>query len=327
MASSRPSRSSRSSGAPALLSSTTRIYDRRLSVPGEWARPGRSGGYCPLHTPGYFRARAGPPILVRMSGFVVDSRTLLAVRDTLGRLNEQLVGMHTVIWHQWGTLGGVALESELEHFCGTWHYGVTELGGQLQDLTRRLGEAAQAYERIEQRITQAGGGSTPTSATGAGHAGAALTGGAAHHATAKHHAAAAHHAHRQASRRLHGAGRQALLAAAWASLPRARAQATPASTSTRATSTPPTTTIPASALGTTVIPPGPAGGSHHAGGGHHAGSGSGVTVIGGGPASRSRRIGHHHHRREDPPRRGPPARGAGRGPQVGGRLSTRIQRA
>ena len=127
-----------------------------------------------------------------MSGFVVDSRTLLAVRDTLGRLNDQLLGMHTVIWHQWGTLGGRALESELEHFCGTWHYGVTELGEQLQDLTRRLGEAAAAYERIEQRITQAGAGSTPTTATGAGHAGTALTGGAAHHA--KHHAAAAHHA-------------------------------------------------------------------------------------------------------------------------------------
>ena len=79
-----------------------------------------------------------------MSGFVVDSRTLVAVRDTLGRLNDQLVGMHTVIWHQWGTLGGSALESELEHFCGTWHYGVTELGGQLEDLTRRLSEAAAA---------------------------------------------------------------------------------------------------------------------------------------------------------------------------------------
>jgi hypothetical protein len=64
-----------------------------------------------------------------MSGFVVDSRTLGAVRDTLGRLHDQLVGMHTVVWHQWGTLGGHALESELEHFCGTWHYGVSELGG------------------------------------------------------------------------------------------------------------------------------------------------------------------------------------------------------
>ena len=84
--------------------------------------------------------------------------------------------------------------------------------------------------------------------------------------------------------------------AAWASLPRARAQATPASTSPRATSTPPTTTHPGVGSGTTVIPPGPAGGSRHAGGGHHAGSGSGVTVIGGRPGVAFRRIGYHHHR-------------------------------
>ncbi|HYZ80579.1 MAG TPA: hypothetical protein VE571_04890, partial [Solirubrobacteraceae bacterium] len=101
-----------------------------------------------------------------MSGFLVDSRTLVAVRDTLGRLQDQLVGMHTVIYHQEGSLGGQALEAELEHFCGTWHYGVSELGGQLQDLTRRLGEAAAAYEHIEQRITHASGGSGATGTGG-----------------------------------------------------------------------------------------------------------------------------------------------------------------
>jgi hypothetical protein len=127
-----------------------------------------------------------------MSGFVVDSRTLVAVRDTLGRLNDQLVGMHTVIWHQWGTLGGSALESELEHFCATWHYGVTELGGQLADLTRRLSEAAAAYDRIEQRITHASGGSASTGGapiaptTGSGHTSAHHTG---KHTHAKHHSA------------------------------------------------------------------------------------------------------------------------------------------
>src|SRR5690348_3808155 len=121
-----------------------------------------------------------------MSGFVVDSRTLVAVRDTLGRLHDQLVGMHTVVWHQWGTLGGQALESELEHFCGTWHYGVSELGGQLGDLSRRLGQAADAYERIEQRITHAAGGSGMNtggsgSGTGSGH-----TTTPGRHAPAKH---------------------------------------------------------------------------------------------------------------------------------------------
>jgi hypothetical protein len=122
-----------------------------------------------------------------MSGFVVDSRTLEAVRDTLGRLNEQLVGMHTVIWHQSGTLGGVALETELEDFCGRWHYGVAELGGQLQDLTRRLSEAAQAYERIEQRITQASGGSAGAHHTAAKHSDSGHH--PAKHPDARHHSA------------------------------------------------------------------------------------------------------------------------------------------
>ena len=155
-----------------------------------------------------------------MSGFVVDSRTLVAVRDTLGRLHDQLVGMHTVIWHQWGTLGGQSLESELEHFCGTWHYGVSELGGQLQDLTRRLGEASAAYERIEQRITQASGGSGsagaggPSRPTGSGHTttGAHHTTAArstrprgAHHTAAKH-SDSGHHPAKHSDAKHHSAG-------------------------------------------------------------------------------------------------------------------------
>jgi hypothetical protein len=92
-----------------------------------------------------------------MSRFLVDSRTLLAVRDTLGRLHDQLLGMHTVIYGYWGVLGGHELEGELEHFCGTWHYGVTELAAEVTGMMRRLAGAAAAYERIEQRITAAGG--------------------------------------------------------------------------------------------------------------------------------------------------------------------------
>jgi hypothetical protein len=223
-----------------------------------------------------------------MSGFVVDSRTLLAVRDTLGRLNEQLVGMHTVIWHEWGALGGVALESELEHFCTTWHSGVTELGGQLQDLTWRLGEAAQAYERIEQRITQAGAGSTPTSATGAGHAGTALTGGATRHATAKHHTATEHHAPAKHHAGPTGPGGKHY--SGGVGIAPAGAGSGHSGEQHKHSGDKHSTNREHSGVGsgTTVIPPGPTGGSRHAGGGHHAGSGSGVTVIGGtGPASRS----------------------------------------
>jgi hypothetical protein len=95
-----------------------------------------------------------------VSKFLVDSRTLLAVRDTLGRLHDQLLGMHTVIFGYWGMLGGSDLEGELEHFCGTWHYGVTEIAGQVSEMMQRLTGAAAAYERIEQRITKAGSGTT-----------------------------------------------------------------------------------------------------------------------------------------------------------------------
>ena len=238
---------------------------------------------------------------MRMSGFVVDSRTLLAVRDTLGRLNQQLAGMHTVIWHQWGTLGGVALESELEHFCGTWHYGVTELDGQLQDLTRRLGEAAQAYERIEQRITEASGRSTRTSGGGTGHAGTALTGGA-HHATAKHYTRATHHAPAEASHAgftapggKHYSGGVGLAPAGGGSGHSGehrhsgdKHSGDKHSGNKHSGKHSTEHDHPGVGSGTTVIPPGPAGGSRHAGGGHHPGSGSGVTVIGGaGPASSS----------------------------------------
>ncbi|HET8980122.1 MAG TPA: hypothetical protein VFN87_18360 [Solirubrobacteraceae bacterium] len=91
-----------------------------------------------------------------MSRFVVDSRSLLAVRDALGHLHDRLLGMHTVIWASWGTLGGRELAGELEHFCGTWHYGVREITDEIARLMNRLTEAAAAYERIERRVATAG---------------------------------------------------------------------------------------------------------------------------------------------------------------------------
>jgi hypothetical protein len=198
-----------------------------------------------------------------MSGFVVDSRTLVAVQQTLGRLQDQLTGMHSDIHQQWGTLGGRALESELERFCGTWHYGVTELGDQLGDLTRRLGEAAAAYERIEQRITHAAGGSSsgrsPTGgAKGSTHAtstgtsysgGAGLTGPTNHGSRSGGAKRSTDHGHDHDGGATHhgNAG---------------------------------------SGSGTTVIGGGGNGGSHGGGDKHPgSGSGSGTTVIGGGSST------------------------------------------
>lgn len=91
-----------------------------------------------------------------MSRFVVDSRSLLAVRDALGHLHERLLRMHIVIRGSWGTLGGPEVAGELEHFCGTWHYGVREITDEIARLMDRLTEAAAAYERIERRVATAG---------------------------------------------------------------------------------------------------------------------------------------------------------------------------
>ena len=239
-----------------------------------------------------------------MSGFVVDSRTLVAVRDTLGRLNDQLVGMHTVIWHQWGTLGGSALESELEHFCGTWHYGVTELGGQLEDLTRRLSEAAAAYDRIEQRITHASGGSSSTGGapiaptTGSGHT---STHHPTKHSTAKHTSSTAHHAAGKHSDAKHhstpgGAGKHYSGGAGLVGAPTGGGNAGHAGESHGGSDKHGSgdkhgtgDKHPGEGSGTTVIGGGGGNGGGRDSGRHHPsrGSGSGTTVIGGGPTQSS----------------------------------------
>jgi hypothetical protein len=106
-----------------------------------------------------------------VSRLVVDSRTLLAVRDTLGRLHHQLLGIHTVVGGYEGLLGGRALEAELEQFCVRWHFGIVEIGERIDGMMHRLLTAAAAYERIEDRIgsgtTVVGGGrSRRTSGSG-----------------------------------------------------------------------------------------------------------------------------------------------------------------
>ncbi len=232
-----------------------------------------------------------------MSGFVVDSRTLVAVRDTLGRLNDQLLGMHTVVWHESGTVGGQALESELEHFCGTWHYGVTELGGQLQDLTRRLGEAANAYERIEQRITHATGGSgtsgggTSAAPTGSGHPSASTHHAPAKHSSAGHHTAKHSPAHHHSDPTMPGGTHYS-----------GGAGLGPA---------------PAGSGGSGHSGDKHDGGGKHRGGDQHPGVGSGTTVIGGGGASGgSRHQGRHH-----------PSNGSGSGTTIIGGGSTQSSSA
>jgi hypothetical protein len=90
-----------------------------------------------------------------MAGFMVDARSLLAVRDTLGRLHDELLGIHTIATSYDGVLGGRDLEGELQHFCGRWHWGIVHISGQITDMMHRLTGAAAAYQRIEHRLAAA----------------------------------------------------------------------------------------------------------------------------------------------------------------------------
>lgn len=112
-----------------------------------------------------------------MSRFLVDSRTLLAVRDKLGRLHGQLLGMHTVVGGFEGTLGGRALEGELEHFVTRWHYGIATLAGEIDEMMGRLTGAAAAYQRIEDKLAgEAASGGAPV-APGVGSGTTVIGGG------------------------------------------------------------------------------------------------------------------------------------------------------
>jgi hypothetical protein len=258
-----------------------------------------AAGYCPVHTPGHFPGPLRRLILVAMSGFVVDSRTLMAVRDTLGRLHEQLAGMHSGIWQQWGTLGGRALESELEHFCGTWHYGVAELGGQLQDLTRRLGEAAAAYERIEQRITHAGGGSSGASSTGSSGSTGPTHTTSTQHAPAKHTPAAHHTVPKPSDAKHHSS-----------------------SSGKSYSGGAPLATINGGSRSGSLSGGEKHSGDHDHSAGKHPGVGSGVTVIGGGSGQNGATGGSHHPGDDHHPGRGRSRSGSGTGVTVIGGGST-----
>jgi hypothetical protein len=101
-----------------------------------------------------------------MSRFVVDHRSLLALRATLGRLHEQLLAIPTVVGGYEGTLGSRALEAELGQFCSRWHYGILQVADRTDGMMRRLDGAAAAYQRIEQRVAASGQGSGTTSIGG-----------------------------------------------------------------------------------------------------------------------------------------------------------------
>jgi len=101
-----------------------------------------------------------------MSRFVVDHRSLLELRGTLGQLHDQLLGIPAVVSGFDGLLGGSALEAELARFCNRWQYGIMLLADRIEAAMGQLAAAAAAYERIEQRVA-----SGPASGSGTTTAG------------------------------------------------------------------------------------------------------------------------------------------------------------
>jgi hypothetical protein len=87
-----------------------------------------------------------------MCRFVVDHRSLLALRSTLGRLHAQLLGIPGVVSGFDGVLGGRGLEAELAGFCNRWHYEIAVVAERIEAMMGRLGVAAAAYGRIERRL-------------------------------------------------------------------------------------------------------------------------------------------------------------------------------
>jgi hypothetical protein len=91
-----------------------------------------------------------------MSRFVVDHRSLLALRSTLGRLHGQLLGVPAVVSGFDGVLGGRGLEAELTGFCNRWHYEIVLVAERIEAMMGQLSVAAAAYGRIEQRLAAPG---------------------------------------------------------------------------------------------------------------------------------------------------------------------------
>jgi hypothetical protein len=84
-----------------------------------------------------------------MSTFLVDAQTLLALRERLGQLHGQLLGMPIVLRGFDGLLGGRGVEGELEAFSLRWEADIQGVGGQLTRLMHQLVAAADAYQHID----------------------------------------------------------------------------------------------------------------------------------------------------------------------------------
>ncbi len=89
-----------------------------------------------------------------MSRFVVDGSSLQSLRSELGLLHTRLLAMPSVVYGFEGLLGGDNMDQTVEDFCTSWHHGVSQVGGEIADLMGGLEKAAEAYQRIDDRVRE-----------------------------------------------------------------------------------------------------------------------------------------------------------------------------
>src|ERR1700728_99753 len=90
-----------------------------------------------------------------MATFTVDPATLRRLAKTLSGLGGTMEGMKVAADSYEGLLGGRSLEAEIEHFAGTWDYGISLLDKHMKNVVNNLEKAAANYQASEHHIGQA----------------------------------------------------------------------------------------------------------------------------------------------------------------------------
>ena len=90
-----------------------------------------------------------------MATFTVEPATLAELSSTLTGIHSHMQNMQGVATGYEGLLGGSDLEGDVESFCGTWNYGIGQLGDHMKDVITHLDAAAAGYHKSEQDITDA----------------------------------------------------------------------------------------------------------------------------------------------------------------------------
>jgi hypothetical protein len=97
-----------------------------------------------------------------MTGFAVDTESLIDVANSLTTLRGVLNSISTgYVSSSDADIGGQAVGQELATFNSQWMYGVTEISGEVENMTLALFSAAAHYDHTEQQVVDRSHG-TPT---------------------------------------------------------------------------------------------------------------------------------------------------------------------